>query len=117
MTGGARNYRLGRDDEIAVRRSAESVGCEVMRSAGSLGAADLLVTDGNRRRRYALDVKRNAWAGPAARARMAGVWHGEPSCRPYLVRITIKGGRRSLTFRAVEPDGSMGEPSDRAPWD
>lgn len=112
-----RSYRLGRDDEQAVRVLVESCGCAVVRAAGSRGTADLVVSDSTTGRTYALDVKRNAWAPPKARARMASVWYPSGAL-PYLVRVTLGYRRaRTLTYRQVGRDGGMGPPSELAPWD
>jgi len=107
-----RNYAKGSADERAVRRHAESVGCEVVRAAGSHGT-DLVVID--RGRVYAVDVKRNAWASPASRAEMARAWRGKGA--PWLVMVRAGPGHaRTFTYRRVKLGGRMGEPVEQAPW-
>lgn len=112
---GRRSYRIGADDERAVRVVAESVGCTVVRSAGSHGAADLIVSDTDRGEVWALDIKRNAWAGPRSRARMVEVWWGRAT--PVMVRVEVRGGRRVLSFRRVLRRGGLGVVTTTAPWD
>lgn len=91
---------------------AESVGCTVLRAAGSHGT-DLVVIDSGHT--YGLDVKRNRWASPATRVAMAGEWKGKGE--PWMVRVGIVGGKRRYTYARVMPDGSMGQRTNVAPWD
>lgn len=107
-----RNYAKGAADERAVRVLAESAGCEVIRAAGSHGT-DLVVADGVMV--YALDVKRNRWAGPGDRVAMARAWKGKGI--PWLVMVTAGPGRgRVYAYRRVLADGSMGLVTEAAPW-
>jgi Holliday junction resolvase len=107
-----RNYAKGASDERAVRVLAESVGCEVIRAAGSHGT-DLVVADGLMV--YALDVKRNRWAGPGDRMAMAKAWEGKAV--PWLVMVRAGPGHaREYSYRRVLADGSLGQVTDLAPW-
>lgn len=108
-----RSYRIGADDERVVRALAESVGCVVVRAAGSHGT-DLVVVDHGLT--MALNVKRNRWAGPAERQAMAELWVGKAMA--VLVRVEAGAGRpRVITFREVERGGGMTEVTADPPWE
>lgn len=108
-----RNYAIGAADERAVRAHAESVGCVVVRAAGSHGT-DLVVVDHGVT--IALNVKRNRWAGPAERAEMWELWNDK--ALPVLVRITAGPGRpRRYAYREVERGGALGPPTREPPWE
>jgi hypothetical protein len=114
--------QIGDSDERTLLKMARSDGLLVIRSAGSLGPADLLALapalDPARElsQVYALNVKRGAWAGPDDRRAMAALHRY--NVRPWLCRCDTSGsgGRRAWSYRYVNVAGGMGEVDDLPPW-
>jgi hypothetical protein len=110
----ARNYRIGRADEIALRDQCTGVGMLVVRAAGSKGRADLVAFD-RHGVAYALNVKRNTWARPAERTAM-GTWLAF-GVMPVLCRCDAGAGRqRRWSYRRCSASGEMGAVLACAPW-
>ena len=112
------NYHKGAADERYVIELARAGGCQVIRAAGSLGLADVVVFPPIGRRgmlAYAVNVKRNRWAPPDERATMVRAWR-HVGVVPVLARVTIKGGNRLVTWRIVRSRGAMSTDMEGAPW-
>ncbi len=81
----------GRRCEWIVRDYFERFGCEVTRSAGSLGPADIIAWDNVRF--YLVAVRMNRWPSPAVRARLAKL--KAPS---GTVKLAARVARKHITF-------------------
>ena len=84
----------GRRREWTVRDHFERFGCEVARSAGSLGPADIIAWDDVRF--YLVAVRMNRWPSPAVRARLARL-KAPQNTRKLAAKVT----RRGIDFRDV----------------
>lgn len=118
-----RSYQKGADTErdlvklITEGRDPRQV--TATRSAGSHGAADVIATTkypGREWRRFAFNVKRNGWCGPDERARMVETYAGQGYVMVMANAIVRRSVRTVWWFRFIAPDGSMSEPTQRAPW-
>jgi hypothetical protein len=106
-------YRKGANAERELMVIAKNGGAEVYRGAGSHGAYDVRVTKYGLH--FLVDIKCNAWAGPADRARLAALTSSTDI--PVMARRNDhKHAGDRWEYRTVNAEGEMGVITLNAPW-